>query len=241
MLYLIGLGLWDEQDLSLRAVNAAKICDAVYIEQYTANWRGNVSNLEKIIGMEVVLLSREKAESDFLIEEAKSKKVALLIPGDPLAATTHFQLLLEARQSGIDCEVIHASSIYTAVALTGLQLYKFGRATTLAKPQSGYNPESPYDIIAENKKAGLHTLVFLDTAQGGMTMKEGIELLQKIEEKKKEGLLDSKIIAAAKLGSEKPLIRYGFADDLLLEEKPAVIIIPGSINFKEEEALGLWV
>jgi len=240
MLYLIGLGLWDEQDVSLRVVNVAKSCDDVYIEQYTSNWQGDVANIEKLIGKKVSLLSREKVESDFLIKEAKSKNVALLVPGDPLTATTHFQLFYECRKTGISCFVIHSSSIYTAASITGLQLYKFGRATTLAKPQPNYNPESPYDVITENKKAGLHSLVLLDTAEGGMSIKEGLQLLQSIDKKRNEKLIDEKILIAARLGSDKPLIKYGFASELLIEEKPGVIIIPGKLNFKEEEALELW-
>lgn len=237
MLYLIGLGLWDEKDISLRGIEAAKQCSTVYMEQYTGIWKGSVTDLEKIIGRKISVLDREKVESDLLLNEAGSRKVALLIPGDPLAATTHFQLFYECRSQGIGCEVIHSSSVYTAVAVTGLQLYKFGRATTLAKPQPGYNPASPYDVIAENKKAGLHSLILLDTAGGGMTIKEGIRLLKQLD---RNNLLREKIIAAAKLGSDQPAIKYGFPDQLDIEEVPAVIIIPGSLNFKEEEALGLW-
>lgn len=240
MLYLIGLGLWDEKDVSLKGIDAAKTCDAVYLEQYTGIWHGNLGKLESSIGKNISILDRENVESDFLVKEAENKDIGLLIPGDPLAATTHFQLFMDTRNAGVECVVVHSSSIYTAVALTGLQLYKFGRATTLAKPQKSYSPESPYDVIAENKKSGLHTLVLLDTAEGGMTVKEGIELLQIMEEKRKEGLLDDKIIAAANLGSNEPLVKYGFANELLLDEKPAVIIIPGKLNFKEEEALELW-
>lgn len=240
MLYLIGLGLWDEKDVSAKGIETTKSCDSVCLEQYTGIWHGNIAALEKTIGKKISVLPREKVESDFLINEARSKKIALLIPGDPLAATTHFELFHECRKQNIECIVIHSSSIYTAVALTGLQLYKFGRATTFVKPQKSYSPESSYDVIAENKKSGLHTLVLLDTAEGGMTIKEGIELLQIMEEKRKEGLLDGKIIAAANLGSNEPLIKYGFAAELHINEKPAVIIIPGKLNFKEEEALELW-
>lgn len=240
MLYLIGLGLWNEQDLSLKAFDAAKSCDDVYMETYTANWTGNTNKIEELIGKKIIVLSRQEVESDFLVEEAKSRNIALLIPGDPLTATTHFQLFYECRKAGISCIVIHSSSVYTAVALTGLQIYKFGRATTLAKPQPGYNPESPYEIIAENKKAGLHSLVLLDTSGDGMTIKEGLQLLQSIDEKRKQGLLKDKIIVAAKLGSEKPLIKYDYASELVIDEKPAVIIIPGLLNFKEEEALEMW-
>ena len=52
MLYLIGLGLWDESDISLRAIDALKKCDEVYLETYTNKWLGSVRHLEEIIGKE---------------------------------------------------------------------------------------------------------------------------------------------------------------------------------------------
>ena len=36
---------------------------------------------------------------------------------------------------------------------------------------------------------------------------------------------DDKIITAAKLGSDKPLIKYGFAAELLIDEKPGQVMI----------------
>lgn len=36
MLYLIGLGLWDEKDISLRGLEAVRKCDHVYLEAYTS-------------------------------------------------------------------------------------------------------------------------------------------------------------------------------------------------------------
>lgn len=36
MLYIIGLGLGDERDITLRGLEAVKKCDKVYIEAYTS-------------------------------------------------------------------------------------------------------------------------------------------------------------------------------------------------------------
>ena len=36
MLYVIGLGLYDEQDITLRGLEAVKKCAHVYIEAYTS-------------------------------------------------------------------------------------------------------------------------------------------------------------------------------------------------------------
>lgn len=236
MLYLIGLGINDEQDLSLKAVEALKKCDEIYCELYTGHWQGDLKKLEKIVGKEIIMLKRERVESDFLLEKSKGKNVALLVSGDPLTATTHIELLKK------DVEIIHASSIFTAVAETGLQLYKFGRATTLPKPEAGFKPTSPYDVIEENYQHGLHTLVLLDTDGEGMSVKEGLEVLKELEEKKEKDIIkDNKILACSSLGGDR-MIKYDSAENLMNTDftKPAVIIIPGKLNFKEEEALKLW-
>lgn len=241
MLYLIGLGLWDENDLSLRALAALKKCDAVYVEFYTNKWLGDMKKLEEIAGKKITLLKRQDAESEKLTDEARENNVALLVPGDPLVATTHIQLLIDAKQKGVKTHVIHASSIYTAIAETGLQLYKFGRTTTLAFIEKSFKPSSPYEMIMENRKAGLHTLVLLDVKENSyMTVADGIDVLLATGE-----LLDTntKIVACCQLGGDQK-IKYGtmssLAKDASLDKTPAVIIIPGRLHFKEEEALRMY-
>jgi len=237
MLYLIGLGLDDESDLSLKAIDAMKSCNKIYCEMYTGKWHGDLKKLEEMTDKKIELLDREKVESDFLINEAQKDVIVLLIPGDPLTATTHFELLIEAKKQGIDFRVIHSSSIYTAIAESGLQLYKFGRTTTLVYTEQGYEPSSPFDIIKENKKAGLHTLVLLDIKNKSMTVKEAVELLLNHSAVNN----DEKIVACSQLGSEKQIIRYDLASGLLKDfPVPSVILIPGKLNFKEQEALKLW-
>jgi len=241
MLYLIGLGLWDEEDVSVRALAAIKKCDSVYAEFYTNKWTGDMKKIENITGKSVTTIKRQDVESERLTDEARHKDVALLIPGDPLSATTHIQLMIDAKEKGIDCRVVHSSSIYTSVAETGLQLYKFGRATTLVFLDESFNPSSQYEVIMENRKAGLHTLVLLDIREDNryMTVRDGIDVLMKV------GILDgdTKIIACCQIGSKDQKIRYGTMKQLAkepLEGTPAVIIVPGRLHFKEEEALGMY-
>src|SRR3989344_9252320 len=114
MLYLIGLGLWDEEDVSVRALAAIKKCDAVYAEFYTNKWTGDLKKLENITGRKINVIKRHDVESERLTDEAKHRDVALLIPGDPLAATTHVQLMIDAKIKGVECRIVHSSSIYTA-------------------------------------------------------------------------------------------------------------------------------
>ena len=242
MLYLIGLGLWDENDLSLRAVDVMKKCDEIYAEFYTNKWLGNMQKLEELAGKKIKILKRTDVEDEMLTDKAKNNNIALLVPGDPLVATTHVQIMIDAKQKNVSTQVIHSSSIYTAVAETGLQLYKFGRTTTLTFIEKSFKPSSPYEVILENRKAGLHTLVLLDVKEEGryMTIKDGIEVLIETGE-----LLDmnTNIVACCQLGGNQK-IKYGtmekLAGDSDLESTPAVIIIPGRLHFKEEEALGIY-
>ena len=238
MLYLIGMGLNNESDLSLKAIDAMKKCSLVYCELYTGKWFGDIKKLESMIEKKIEILPREEVESDFLVKEAQENDIALLIPGDPLTATTHMELITEAKNKGIETEIIHSSSIFTAVAESGLQLYKFGRTTTLVYPEHGYEPSSPYDVIKENKKDGLHTLVLLDIKENrNMTIKEAAELLLKNNAISK----DEKIVACSQLGGKDQLIKYAPASDLLKDfPVPSTILIPGKLNFKEEEALKKW-
>jgi len=228
MLYLIGIGL-SVKDISLKAVETIKKCEKVYLENYTNKVE---KYLEEIIG-DFEILSRDQVEN-FNVEEAKNQDICLLVSGDPLSATTHIQLMIDCKNAGIKFDVIHSSSIYTAVAKTGLQLYKFGRTTTL----TFFEVASPYEVIKKNKENGFHSLVLLDIDNGKcMSAKEAAELLIKNQAVKE----DEKIVACSNLGKENEKIIFDSVDKISLEEVPACIIVPGSLNEKEEEALNtLW-
>ncbi|MBN2101526.1 MAG: diphthine synthase [Candidatus Aenigmarchaeota archaeon] len=243
MLYLIGLGIWDEKDISLKGVEKCKESDLVYAELYTANWGGSLENLDKIIGKKIKEIPRSGMEENIekIISEAKKMIVSILVPGDPLVATTHTHVITEARNSGVETKIIHSSSIYSVIAKTGLHIYKFGRTATVVAPTKDYAPDSFYDVAVENKKMGLHTLVLLDIE---MNVKRAVEILLEIEERKKKDVMkrDTKILACSRLGSDEEKIVYGKAGELLNENlsSPAVIIIPGKMHFSEEEFIEKW-
>ena len=242
-LTLVGLGLFDERDLSLRAIEEAKISDKIYIELYTSKWYGNIENLKKIIGKDVTELSRKDLEdnSDEIIKEAKKQRVVIFVEGDPLCQTTHFSLLLEARKLGIKTKVIHNASILSAVGETGLHVQKFGQYVTIPFPEKtkGKPPESIFEIIRENKKREFHTLCLLDvTAEENkyMSVTESLKILLQGEVIDK----DVKIVVFAKAGSENPVILFDSVNNLInndISDTPAVIIIPGKLHFTEKEYL----
>jgi diphthine synthase len=246
MLTIAGLGLWDEKDLTLRAIDAAKKADKVYIELYTSNWQG-LDRLKEIIGKDAIELKREDLEQDIgkLVEEAKGKDVVLFVPGDPLIATTHLTVLEAANNAGVENRVVHNSSIISAIAETGLHIYKFGGTATVPFPEKTKNklPESVYDILKLNKRAGLHTLLLLDIAQERcMLPKEAMQLLLATEEQRKEDIFtkQTSIVVFARAGSEDSGIFYGKVDELLEKdfgEPPMIMIVPGILHFTEREHL----
>src|SRR2546428_745177 len=64
MLTLIGLGLFDEKDLSLRAIEQIRDSDSVFLELYTGKWSGNIENLKKMTGKKIELLNRSDLEEN---------------------------------------------------------------------------------------------------------------------------------------------------------------------------------
>lgn len=228
MLHLISIGLWDENDMSLRGLETAKKCDQIYMELYTVNLNTDAKKLSKLIGKPVKCLERKELEngSKKILLQAKDNDVAILVGGDALTATTHISLLQEARELGIRTNVVHGSSILTAVGETGLQLYKFGKVTTLSEDFS----DSCHETITNNRKNGLHTLILLDI---GMDAKRGLETMLK----RFNG--NNKVVVACHLGGDAT-IKYGSIESLLKEnikKTPTVIIVPGELHFMEKEFL----
>jgi diphthine synthase len=247
-LSFIGLGLFDEKDISLKGLEEIKKCDKVFAEFYTAKLAGtDLKKIEKTIGKKIDELNREDTEKgEKILRIAKEKSTAFLTCGDPMTATTHVDIRLRAINKGIKTKIIHGNSIVTAVpGLLGLQNYKFGRATTIAYPKKDYFPTSPYEIIKENRKMGLHTLVLLDIQSDKeiyMTANDGIALLLKMEDKLKGNIIkqDDTICVVARAGSSKPVILAGTIKDLIDRDfGPPLhtIVIPGKLHFMEIEAL----
>lgn len=247
-LSFVGLGLYDEKDLSLKALESIKESDYVFAEFYTSLLSGStIEKLEEICGKKIIVLNREETENGTIfLSKAKTNKVSLLIGGDALTATTHVDLRIRAIQQGINTQVIHGSSVVTAVpGLLGLQHYKFGRITTLVTPEKQYFPMSPYDVIRENKKQGLHSLVLLDIKADEnkfMTAEQGIDLLRKMEEKKQKHILTDQTIicVVARAGSKNPLVKAGTISQLKNQDFGLplhTLVVPGSLHFMEIEAL----
>jgi len=245
MLKFIGLGIYDEKDMSLRGLEEAKKCDALYADGYTSIIPDK-KKLEALIGKEVKVLKRQEIEETDILLDAK-KDIGFLVGGDPFCATTHIELYMRAAKKGIKTKVIHSSSIFSAIAETGLQIYKFGKTASVARPEKNFEPESAYDVIAENKARGLHTLVLLDIKSEEnyfMGAGEAIKILLSIEKKRggKAVTKDTEVLAIASLGGAS-IKKYATAGALMeakIGPKPHALIIPGTLHFLEKDALELF-
>ena len=235
-LYLIGLGLNDEKDITLKGLDAVNKADFVYLENYTSKLNYSVRDLEKLYGRKIILADRELVEknAEEILEKAKKTNVAFLVVGDVFSATTHIDLMLRARKEKIDVKVVNNASVLTAVGITGLQLYKFGKVTSI--PSDNKNIKTPIEVFNFNYKNGLHTLFLLDP--DGMTINKAVEYL--LRNNVDDNLL---AVGCTALGSEKPEIKKGKLKDLLdikFKKFPQCLIVPGKLHFMEEEALELY-
>jgi len=195
-IFLIGTGVGDPSMMPVKGVELAKECEYRFLEGYTSLLGENgTAKLQKMVG-EFEILRRSSIENPSrIIEMAKESKVAILVVGDPLQATTHADLILHAIENNIPYKIVHATSVTTVVSGgLGLQSYKFGRQVTIAFPMGDYLPTSPIEMMCENYENGLHTLVLLDLDPTGsgeveptpMTPKEAVEIIQKSVRKLKE-------------------------------------------------------
>ncbi len=247
MLTFVGLGLYDEKDISLKGLEAIRDADVVYAEFYTSPLGDKtVEKMEEVYGKRISVLERgdvEENAEEGILKLAKSKKVVLLSGGDAMIATTHVDLRLRAIDMEIETRIIHAPSISSAVAgLCGLQSYKFGKSATVAPPYKGVISEMPYDTIIANKERGLHTLLYLDIS---MRINEALRLLEAVDEKKKEKgevfMFKKSIgVGIARAGSDKPVVKADYLDVLKnyeFGELPHVLVVPGDLHFMEKEAL----
>ena len=249
-LVFIGLGLYDEKDISIRGLEELKEADAVFAEFYTSLMPGlSIQKLEAMIGKPINVVSRrvlEEENGQQLFDAAKKGKAAFLVQGDPMIATTHVDLRISAEKQGIKTRVIHGASVVSAVrGISGLQNYKYGKAVTIPFSEHGFVSETPYNVIRENKKMGLHTMCYLDIKAEEaryLTVNDALQTLLELEKQKKEQVVTSRtlVIGVARAGSYEPTVKAGYLEDVMNHDfgaNPHTLIFPGKLHFMEAEAL----
>jgi len=249
-LIFVGLGLNEESDVSLKGLEKAKEADVVFAEFYTSFMSQlDLQKLEGLVEKRIHVVSRrdlEEEEGKRILDAAKRGKAVLLVPGDPLMATTHVDLRIRAEKRGIRTSIVHGASIVSAViGLSGLQNYKFGRSVTIPFSGAGALDATPYNVIAENQKMGLHTLCFLDIhaeEKRYMTIREALEILIALEKQKQKRVItdDTLAVGVARAGSEKPMAKADYVKQLMkfdFGKPPHSLVFPGRLHFVEAEAL----
>ena len=236
MLVFVGLGLWDEKDITLRGLEYVKKADVVYVEFYTSKLSVGLKELERAFGKEIKMLERKDLEEESykIVEEAKMKDVVILCAGDPMIATTHSALMLEAERAGVKTRVIHNASIVNAVCgLTGLHNYRFGKSATV----SWHRSRTPVDILKQNLSIDAHTLLFLDLHPRPMKIRDALEILFEID----ESLKDLYAVGIARAGSDEPIVKCDKAKELLYydfgEPLHVLVFLAKTLHFMEYECL----
>tara|TARA_Y100000310_G_scaffold338641_1_gene428858 strand:+ start:9464 stop:10306 length:843 start_codon:yes stop_codon:yes gene_type:complete len=182
----------------------------------------------------IIPLPREKVEDESIISQAKNQNISLLVYGDALSATTHISLISTCKNQKIKYKIFHNTSILTAIAETGLQLYKFGKTASMPNWQEHKNkPTSFINYIKQNQSIKAHTLLLIDI---NLPLKNAKQQLQQAAEKEKLKL--SKIILLSNAGTDKQKISYNTLDKLPnTTPPPYTLIIPSDLHFSEEEFL----
>ncbi|KAM3274384.1 hypothetical protein ACQJBY_043470 [Aegilops geniculata] len=271
MLYIVGLGLGDERDITVRGLDAVRRCAKVYMEAYTSLLSlgldpASLANLEKMYGKEITVADREMVEerADQMLSEAADADVAFLVVGDPFGATTHTDLVVRAKNMGVEVKVIHNASVMNAIGVCGLQLYLYGETISIPFFTETWRPDSFYEKIQNSHRLGLHTLCLLDIrvkeptleslCRGKkvyeparfMTVNTAISQLLEVEELHGGSAYgpDSLCMGVARLGSDDQKIVAGPMKKLLdIDFGPPLhcLIIVGETHPVEQEMLEFYM
>ena len=251
-LWLIGLGPGDLQQMTVAALDAARGADYRFLEGYTALLPPDeVVNLEGLIGHWELRMRSAVEEPHDLLALAQTAKVALLVVGDPLQATTHVDLQIRCEEMGLPCHVEHGVSITTIVTgAVGLQSYRFGRQCTFAYPYGDYLPTSPLEVILANRERDLHTLVLLDLdptgmgegEQSPMTPEVAVDVLRMMAEKLELDVEDWTLVLCSDMGTDDARISVGNLDQISGVKGGRIhcLLVPAELHDVEATALARW-
>ena len=247
-LVFVGLGLNDEKGISIKGLEETKAADTVFMELYTSLMPDfSLQRFEFLCGKKVQEVSRRELEEEngaIILDAAKKGKTVFLVPGDPFIATTHVTLRVDAEKHGVKTRIVHGASIISAIiSLSGLHNYKFGKTVTIPFPDNF--SETPYNVVAQNKKLGLHTLCLLDLKANEkqfLSINQAIAMLLEVEQKNEKGVITPNTVAVgiARAGSDNPSLKADFVKDLAnfdFGEPPYSLIFPGDMHFMETESL----
>lgn len=243
MLNIIGLGLRGIKSITRESLEVLKECDIIYFETYTSiSPISTVSDIESLVGRKVKTADRDFIETGAtLLQEADQSDVCLLVTGDPLSATTHNQIRLEAMEKSIDVRIFENSSIINVIpGMLGLMHYRFGPPVSIPFVSRNFFPLSTYDKIEKNISLDLHTILLLDLKDGKtMPVQEAIGILEEMERRRKKGILEHErdmcvVISVSQPGERLVFGTLGSIKKSGIEGNPAALVIPSRLNDSEE-------
>ena len=266
-LYIVGLGLGDEKDITVRGLEAIQKSEKVFLEAYTSILSISHQRLEAFYNKTILVADRNfvEGQAEQIYEPAKDGHVSFLVVGDPVCATTHTDLMIRARDYGVSVEIIHNASVMGAVGSCGLQLYNFGATISIPFFEDNWRPKSFYSKIEYNRNGGMHTLCLLDIKvkePNFEAMKKGkmiflpprfmsvhtaLEQLIEIESIEQNLAYDPKstlCVGMARLGQLDQCIKAGTMEELLKEdfgEPLHCIVICGETHELEREYLKQFI
>ena len=252
-LIFIGIGLYDEFGLSLRGQTEARGCDRVFAEFYTSVMPGlRIEKLSETLGKPIGILSRIDVEEDAenkILSKAKTEKIAFLVAGDPMVATTHVDLRLRAHRAGIRTRIIHGASVASAATgATGLQSYKFGRTITVPILAGDTIPKSIYAGLRVNMEAGLHSLLLLEVDVENkryVTIPQALEGLLSLAARTTNPVIKTGtlVVGIARLEAPDMIVHAATVSELIqvdFGKPPYCLIFPTALHFVEAEALQVF-
>lgn len=250
-LAFVGLGLGDERGLSARAWEVLQAAEEVFAEEYTSVAPdGTLDRVSAELRLRVQRLDRSLLESERPILDAldRSPRVALIVAGDPFAATTHVALRLAAERAGHTWRYVPNASILTAAAgFLGFMHYRFGRTVSLPFPTPDFAPRSPVEQVGGNRERGLHTLVLLDLRPEEGRFLTGNEALALFRERDPDGVVlpeSAPVAVAARVGRDDAAGWFGPLEELLrVDFGPPmhVVVVPApELHFQEVAALARY-
>ena len=243
MLTFVGLGLYDERSVTVAGRDAIAAADRVVAEFYTSKLAGaTVADLESFHGVDIEVRDRagvERSPEDVLAD-AETDDVVFLTAGDTMISTTHVDLRLRAHDRGIETRVVHGTTAQAAAsALTGLQNYRFGKATTLPFERSHGGegvPGSVVETVEQNRERGLHTLVFLDIDAENDAYMRADRAAEALAGAWRDGLG----VAVVRAGGPDPVVRAARLSTLATEsfgDPLHLLVVPGDLHHVERDAL----
>jgi len=247
LLFIVGTGL-GPQHVTDRAKSLIKRAEVVIVEAYTSPNSGWLEDMAKALNKATVKATRDLLEENVntLIDMARSRDVVVLVAGDPLIATTHSSVVVEALTRGVKAKVIPGvSGPCAAMSLSGLQFYRFGRKVTVPGPWRGTDATPVAYWLLGNLCLDLHSLILLDVDQEGGQLppadgaRELLKAFNELLSDQRADLGDLLVLAVSATDDDDVNVTYSRLSEpeALRSVIPSTMIVPASLHPVEQEFL----